>query len=225
MSNAQSVRIEIYSDTICPWCYIGKRRFERALGERPAVEVEITWMPFQLNPDMPSEGMHRQSYLSSKFGGAQAAQSIYAPIVEAGHDERIEFNFDAMEKTPNTLDSHRLIHYAARQPEGQGAVVEALFLHYFESGEDIGDTDVLVECAVDAGLDGAQARAYLDSDEDRGKVESQDVMARQMGIQGVPFFVFDGKYAVSGAQPPEVIAGVFDTLAEEAAASPETSLR
>ena len=153
MSNAQSVRIEIYSDTICPWCYIGKRRFERALGERPGVEVEITWMPFQLNPDMPSEGMHRQSYLSSKFGGAQAAQSVYAPIVEAGHDERIEFNFDAMEKTPNTLDSHRLIHYAARQPEGQGAVVEALFLHYFESGEDIGDTDVLVECAVDAGLD------------------------------------------------------------------------
>jgi predicted DsbA family dithiol-disulfide isomerase len=216
MSETQPVRIEIYSDTICPWCYIGKRRFESALGERPAVEAQITWLPFQLNPDMPPEGMDRQSYLERKFGGADGAERIYAPIVDAGGAEHIAFNFDAMAKTPNTLNSHRLIHYAAQQSQGQGGVVEALFTRYFEQGEDVGDVEVLVACALDAGLDAECVREYLDGDEDLEKITSQDAMARQLGIQGVPFFVFDGKYAVSGAQPADVIADVFDKLLEEA---------
>ena len=210
------VQIEVYSDTICPWCFIGKRRFEKALVERPDVEVELTWMPFQLNPDMPPDGMDRHEYLSRKFGGGERAKDVYAPIEVAGAEEGIEFQFDAMERTPNTLHSHRLIHYAQGQSQGQDAVVEALFESYFSRGENIGDIDVLVACAATAGLDPSAARDYLESESDMPRVREQDVMARQMGIQGVPFFVIARKYAVSGAQSPDVFVQVFDTLLEEA---------
>ena len=219
MNDTQPVRIEIYSDTICPWCFIGKRRFETALELRPEVEVQVTWMPFQLNPDMPAGGMDRQDYLERKFGGAAGARQVYAPIEEVGHEEGIAFAFEEMLTTPNTLDSHRLIHYAKSQPSGQDSVVEALFESYFVRGENIGDLDVLTQSAVQAGIDADEARAFLESDTERDQIASQDSMARSMGIQGVPFFVFERKYAVSGAQPPEVIAGVFDTVVEEAAAA------
>lgn len=216
MNEMTALQIEVYSDTICPWCFIGKRRFEKSLVERPDVDVELAWMPFQLNPDMPPDGMDRQEYLSLKFGGAERAKDVYAPVEAAGAEEGIEFQFNAMQRTPNTLHSHRLIHYAGSQPSGQDAVVEALFESYFSRGENIGDIDVLVDCAAAAGLDPSAARDYLESESDMPKVREQDVMARQMGIQGVPFFVIARKYAVSGAQSPDVFVQVFDTLLEEA---------
>ena len=218
MNEMGRLQIEVYSDTICPWCFIGKRRFEKALIERAEVDFELTWMPFQLNPDMPPEGMDRGEYLSLKFGGAERAQDIYTPIEEAGAHEGIEFQFKAMQRTPNTLGSHRLIHYARDQTQGQDAVVEALFAAYFSRGENIGDVDVLVDCAAAAGMEPSTVREYLESETDIPQIQAQDAMARQMGIQGVPFFVFARKYAVSGAQSPEVFVNVFDTLREEATA-------
>ena len=220
MSESLQLQIEVYSDTICPWCFIGKRRFEKALSERPDVDAGLTWMPFQLNPDMPLEGMDRQDYLSMKFGGAERAEDVYAPIEQAGLQEGIEFRFKAMQRTPNTLGSHRLIHYARSQEHGQDRVVEALFAAYFSRGENIGDVNVLVSCAEAAGMDPHAVREYLqndnDNDNDTPNIQRQDVMARQMGIQGVPFFVFASKYAVSGAQSAAVFVQVLDTLREEA---------
>ena len=217
MNEMTGLQIEVYSDTICPWCFIGKRRFERALLERSEVDVQLTWMPFQLNLDMPPEGMERHEYLSLKFGDSERARDIYAPIEQAGADEGIEFRFNAMQRTPNTLGSHRLIHYARNQPQGQDAVVEALFAAYFSGGENIGDVDVLVGCGEAAGMDPGRVREYLQTETDKPQIQAQDVMARQMGIEGVPFFVFARKYAVSGAQSPEVFVKVLDTLREEEA--------
>lgn len=218
MDQPTALRIEIFSDTICPWCFIGKRRFERALAHRRAPEVEIVWLPFQLNPDMEAGGMERQRYLEQKFGGAVGAKRVYDPIEVAGSEEGIDFRFDAIDRTPSTLDSHRLIHYARNEPSVQDAVVEALFASYFLRGEDIGDPDVLVFCAVEAGLDGDAVRAYLGSEADTHTVRELDVQARQLGIQGVPFFVIDRRYAVSGAQAPENFVKAFDVLGEEARA-------
>ena len=178
MNEGSSFRVEVYSDTICPWCFVGKRRFEAALAERSYLAVELTWMPFQLNPDMPAEGVDRQEYLARKFGGAEQAKDIYAPIEAAGEQEGINFQFGAMVRTPNTLNSHRLIHYAKDQPLGQDSVVEALFESYFSRGEDIGDLEVLAECATVAGLDKTRVRNYLQSEDDKHQVEAQDVMAR-----------------------------------------------
>ena len=219
MNENTCVQIEVYSDTICPWCFIGKRRFERALVERPDVKVDLTWMPFQLNPDMPPDGMEREAYLSLKFGGTERAQDVYTPIEQAGVEEDIEFRFKAMQRTPNTLGSHRLIHYAKERTLDQDRVVEALFAAYFSRGEDIGDVEVLVECALQAGLEADTVRDYLVSETDKEQIRTQDVIARQMGIQGVPFFVFARKYAVSGAQSPAVFVQVFDTLREETSAT------
>ena len=220
MDAAKPIQIEVYSDTICPWCFIGKRRFEKALLERTHVTVNTTWMPFQLNPDMPSEGMSREAYLSLKFGGAERARDIYAPIEQAGADEGIAFRFDTMKRTPNTLGSHRLIHYSRHHPVGQNALVEALFDAYFSKGEDIGDLDVLVGCAESVGMDGRAVRQYLESDAQATQVHTQDAMARQMGIQGVPFFVFERKYAVSGAHPPATFVEVLDSLGDEERGNP-----
>jgi len=208
-------QVEIYSDTICPWCYVGKRRFEAALAGLPGPAPCIRWMPFQLNPHMDPQGMAREAYLVDKFGGAEHAREVYAPIEAAGREEGIAFDFDAIARTPNTLDSHRLIHYAHGQPQGQDGVVEALFDSYFVRGEDIGDRDVLARAAAGAGLDADTVRAYLAGEDDAPQVRDQDAMARRMGIQGVPFFVIGRRYAVSGAQHAGVFAAVFERLAAQ----------
>ena len=218
MTDSQPIRVEIYSDPICPWCYIGKRRFHAALESRTALELEITWMPFQLNPDMPEEGMDRQTYLERKFGGAVGAKSVYDPIVDAGRSSGIDFDFEAIVNTPNTMHSHRLIHYS-KQHGRQDQVTNSLFRAYFERGDDIGEIEMLVECATEAGLEASAARDYLDSDEDFQQITAQDMMARQMGVQGVPLFVFERKYAVSGAQSPEVFGQVLDRVVDEIGAA------
>ena len=199
--------IEIFSDVICPWCFIGKRRLERALEQRPGLEVSIAWRAFQLNPWMPPEGIGRKAYLEAKFGSRDASR-IYDGIRRVGAAEGIDFRFDRIPRTPNTLNAHRLIRLAAT--EGcQDAVVEALFQAYFLEGRDIGDLAVLADIGETAGLD---ARMPLEADAERASVRAEDARARQMGIQGVPCFIIDRSYAVSGAQEPEYFLPVFDLV-------------
>lgn len=213
------MQIDIFSDIICPWCFIGKRRLERALAERPQSDLEIRWRAFQLNPDMPREGMARQAYLAAKFGGPEGARQVYDRVREAGSSEAISFAFEAMERTPNTIDSHRLIRFATGAGRA-GQLVEALFHAYFLRGEDIGDPEVLARAADAAGLDAAEVRAFLAGDDEAEAVRSEDARARSMGIQGVPTFILDGKYSLSGAHQPEVLFQLFD-MGREAAQDPE----
>ncbi len=207
------MQIEIYSDTICPWCLIGKRRLERALEEQPQPDLKIVWRAFQLNPAMPAEGMDRQRYLELKFGGAERAATVYEPIKQAGLSEGIAFAFDKMTRTPNTLNSHRLLRFAQTKSQEIGeAVLEGLFQAYFFEGGDIGDLELLTEIAVKAGLEREEIAAYLASDEDRETVAAEDARAREIGIQGVPTYILDGHYVLSGAHPPEVLFRLFDLV-------------
>ncbi len=206
--------VDVIVDTVCPWCYIGKARFEKALAMRPDQVVEIGWRPFQLNPGMPREGKDRRAYLSEKFGGGDRAGRRFTVIGDAGRQEGIDFRFDRIERTPNTVDSHRLIAYA-RHDGRQHAMVDALFRAYFTDGRDIGEIEVLAEIAAENGLDGDAARAYLGSGEDRSMVVDEDEMARRLGVSGVPCYIVDRKYAVSGAQSPEVFLRIFDLARHE----------
>jgi predicted DsbA family dithiol-disulfide isomerase len=206
------LRIDVVSDVVCPWCYIGKRRLERALEKAGLEGVEIGWRPFQLNPDMPDEGMERRAYLKMKFGGDGSGGAMYEAIKAAGSEERIPFDFSGIEQQPNTVKAHRLIHYGGEQGR-QDAVVEALFTAYFTAGQNIGETDVLVAVAVEAGLDADATRAYLDSETDVDRIRAEDKVAREMGIQGVPCFIINRRYAVSGAQDPSVFLEVFEKIA------------
>ncbi len=208
--------IDIISDVVCPWCFIGKRRLERALAARPDFDIEIAWRPFQLNPDMPPEGMDRAAYLAAKFGSPAQAAHIYDEIARAGTDEGIAFAFDRIERTPNTIDAHRLIRLAGENG-CQDRVVELLFLRYFEAGADIGEVESLVEIAVEAGLDDGMTRAELESARGLDAVRLADLKVRRMGVAGVPCFIVDGRYAVSGAQAPEVFIPVLETAAAQQA--------
>lgn len=210
----KTLKIDIISDTVCPWCFIGKRRLERALAMRPDLSLDITWRPFQLNPEMPADGIDRDLYLSLKFGDEKRAKQIYRAVGEAGAGENLDFNFAAMKRTPNTLKSHRLVHYAGLRGD-QDPIVENLFRAYFFDGADIGDTATLVEIAERSGLDGDAAREYLESDKDLELVRAEDTRARQIGVNGVPCFIIADSYAVSGAQEPEVFLQVF-AVAEQA---------
>ncbi len=187
---------------------------ERALSEQPQPDLTLRWRAFQLNPDMPDGGMDRAHYLKVKFGGASNAQTIYDQVRAAGKDEGIDFAFDQMKRTPNTVDSHRLIRYADKAL--QNAVVQALFDAYFLRAEDIGDRDVLVAAAAEAGLDAEETRAFLASDAEREAVRAEDQSAREAGISGVPCFIFNGQHALAGAHPPEVLFQLFDLANQEA---------
>jgi len=212
------IYVDIVSDTICPWCYIGKRRFERALALSGRNDVAISWRPFQLNPDMPIEGMTRDDYVRAKFGGGDRPRQIYQAIAESGREAGIEFQFSRIRRTPNTVLSHRLVHWSAKE-QLQDEVVAELFKAYFEEGLDIGDLDTLVACAVRAGMEELRARRYLMSDEGRQEVVASDVYARRLGINGVPCFIVNRKYAVSGAQPPSAFVEVFNLAERDAATS------
>ncbi|MEK9832631.1 MAG: DsbA family oxidoreductase [Alphaproteobacteria bacterium] len=203
------VQIDIYSDTVCPWCFIGKRRLERALAARDDIDVTIRWHAFQLNPDMPPAGMERERYLASKFGGPERAASVYATIARAGHAERIPFDFEAIPRMPNTIQSHRLVRYADRFGM-QDAVVETLFKAFFFDGEDIGDDVTLLRIGSRVGLERDATAAFLAGEEERDTVVAEDLRARRMGINAVPFFVVNGDYAISGAQEPEAFFPLFD---------------
>ncbi|GAB5376306.1 MAG: DsbA family protein [Acuticoccus sp.] len=218
----EPLKIDIVSDVMCPWCFIGKRRLEKALSDASEVDVKVTWHPFQLDPTLPREGKDRQQYLTEKFGGPERAAEIYARIRAAGDDEDIAFAFEKIMKSPNTLDAHRVIHWAG--VEGvQDAVVERLFELYFLEGADLTDPAVLVGAAEAGGMNGEMVARLLASDADLAETEAEVVHAQAIGVQGVPCFILDGKYAVSGAQPADVLAGAIrQVAAEKAAADPAT---
>ncbi len=215
------MRIDIYSDVICPWCFIGKRWLERALTERPGLEVDFQWRAFQLNPDMPPGGMDRAAYLSAKFGGAERSAQVYQPVRTAAAGEGLGIDFDAIPRTPNTLLAHLLIRFAEPGP-AQDRVVESLFHAYFRQGRDIGDKETLVAAAAEAGLDPGAAGEYLEDAEALAAVRAEDQRARAMGVTGVPCFVLDDRYVLSGAQEPAALLVFFD-LGREAAAAPATA--
>ena len=206
--------IDIFSDTICPWCLIGKRRLERALAQRPDMDVTVRWHAFQLNPWMPPEGMERSAYLTAKFGDKDA-EAVYANIRRIGAADGIDFRFDRIPRTPNTLASHRLIRRAGAFGL-QDAVVDGLFAAYFQEGRDVGRNEELAEIAAAAGLDRDETLAWLATSEERDAVVAEDAGARRMGVQGVPLFIVAGKYAVSGAQEPEYFLPIFDLAANDA---------
>ncbi len=208
--------ITIYSDVICPWCYIGKRRFEAALGAPGMPErMDISWRPFELNPDMPSEGMERSAYRAAKFG-AEKARQLDQQMAANGREAGIAFAFDKMKRTPNTRLAHRLIWQAERAGrETQNAVVNRLFEGYFEEGLDIGKKDVLVAIAKDAGLDGKVAKTALEAEHTLEAVLDLEDAGIRMGIRGVPFFLLIDKYAISGAQPPELWRDALPKIAAE----------
>ena len=208
------ISIDLFSDPICPWCYIGKRRLEEALAIRPDIRVEIEWHGFQLNPMMPHDGMNRSDYLSLKFGNPDNARRLYENIEGVGQQAAIAFNFERIAVTPNTINAHRLIRLAG-QYGVQNDVVERLFAAYFIDGENIGDIMSLASIGDAAGIDRVTAQTFLESGEDIEAVKSDDMQARQLGIQGVPFFILDHQYAVSGAQEPEAFYPLFDLLTVE----------
>ena len=202
--------IDVVSDVVCPWCYIGKRRLEAALARlresEPDLPIQVRWHPFQLNPDLPAEGIDRRQYVETKFGGPERARQVYARVGAAGETVGIPFAFDAIVRQPNTLDAHRLVAWAQSRNEGDPeALVEALFRAYFLEGRYVGDREELVRLAQAAGYDPTDARAFLDSDEMKDAIADADRRARTMGISGVPFFIFGGKTALSGAQEPEAL--------------------
>jgi predicted DsbA family dithiol-disulfide isomerase len=194
--------IEVVSDVICPWCYIGKRRLEKALailGEKPGEKPAVRWLPFQLNPDMPQQGMPRGEYRAAKFGSAERAKGLDARVAAEGAGEGIEFAFDRIQRTPNTAAAHRLI--ALAQKQGAGAqVVDALFKAYFEEARDIGDAEVLAGIAERSGVRG------WPQDADAAEVAALEEEMRGHGISAVPTFVFNRRLGVSGAHPPETLA-------------------
>jgi predicted DsbA family dithiol-disulfide isomerase len=199
--------IDIVSDVVCPWCYIGKRRLEAALDARGNARPEIRWYPFQLNPDIPAGGIDRRSYLEAKFGGPERAREIYARVEAAGREAGIPFAFERIERQPNTLDAHRLIAWAqAVALERADGLVERLFKAYFTEGANIGAVPELARLAGEAGYDAAAALSHLESDAGRAEIAAADERSKQMGIAGVPFFIFNRRLAVSGAQPPDILA-------------------
>jgi predicted DsbA family dithiol-disulfide isomerase len=217
MTEPTTITIDIVSDTVCPWCYVGKRRLERALAAKSEdIKVMVGWRPFQLNPEMPEDGMDRRDYLEAKFGGKEGAKKVYSAIEEAGKSEELDFDFSGMARQPNTINSHRLIDFAGKEGK-QDQVVEALFQAYFLNGRDIGDVDELVSVAVDADLDETATRSYLESDEDVERIREEDAHARQMGVQGVPCFIINRKYAISGAQDPAVFLQAWEQIQNEMA--------
>ncbi len=205
------ITLDIHSDPICPWCYIGKAQLDRALESRPDHPFHIRWHPFQLNPDMPPEGMARDDYLALKFGDDQGILDAYRPVVEAAEAAGLELDLPAITRTPNTRDAHRLIHWAGLEGR-QSAMVSALFRAYFREGRDIGARDVLLDLAAQTGLERDMIARLLDAGADVDLIAQADRAARARGIQAVPFFIIDGQYATSGAQPVEVWQNVIDEL-------------
>lgn len=213
------LQIDIVSDVVCPWCFIGKRRLEAALRElkqeRPDVVPQIRWLPFFLDPDTPEAGEPYRPYLERKFGGPEKLALIWAQIGEAGRSAGIAFAFERIELRANTLKAHRLIHRAQARDDAD-ALVERLFAAQFLRGENVGDAAVLARIAAECGDDVEAALAYLRSDEDAAAVRAGFERARQMGITGVPFFILAGRYGVGGAQPPELMLGALRQALEPA---------
>jgi predicted DsbA family dithiol-disulfide isomerase len=211
-----AMQIDVISDTVCPWCFIGKRRLMRAMEQRPGIAFDVKWRPYRLDPTVPRGGMDRQAYMRAKFGeDRMKIVEMHKLIAEEGAKDGIEFDFAAIARRPDTLDSHRLIRWAEANGV-QDDVVERLFIAYFENGEDIGEIRVLADIADICGMDGVEVAQMLESDADIALVEREDQIAHEMGVTGVPAMIFGNRLAVSGAREPELLLSVIDQVAEMA---------
>jgi predicted DsbA family dithiol-disulfide isomerase len=216
MSDRRPIRIDVVSDIVCPWCFIGKRRLEKALTLVSEVPVEVHWRPYFLNDWIPPEGMSREQYLTTKFGSPERYQGIAQRVRAAAAEEGLDYAVDRISRQPNTRDAHRLIRWA----EGIGKAADMkqrLMDLYFTDGADLSDRAVLVRAAADVGLDPEDVRTSLDSDKDIAEIDQEVEAAKEAGIQGVPCFILDGKYAISGAQEPEALAQAIMQASAQAA--------
>ena len=206
-------KLDIFSDPICPWCYIGKTKLDRALEKHPEHDFILEWHPFQLNPSMPSEGMDRREYLEAKFGGKERAVEVYSDIANAAEAAGLEINFEGIKRTPSTLNAHRLLHWAALEGK-QNAVVDRLFKAYFREGHDISSHDILTNIATSVGMQADVTRHLLMSSADEKDIQDRDAAARERGVSGVPCFVIGNHYVIQGAQDTELWERVIAELAD-----------
>lgn len=218
----QPIDVQLIADLTCPWCYIGLARLNRARAARTDLPVRVRWWPFMLNPHLPQDGMDRATYMRVKFGGEAAARQVYDRIRQAAREDGIEFAFERMTRTPNTLVAHRLILHAEDRGRDEPLTLE-LFKALFERGEDIGDRDRLVEIAAAADLDSTEVGEFLDGRERAGDVIAAHQRAERVGVRGVPVFVVAGRHAISGAQPPEILTGLLELGASAPAEAEATS--
>lgn len=213
----KAVKLDILSDPICPWCYIGKAYLDRALEQRPNHPFVVEWHPFQLNPEMPADGMDRRQYMEAKFGGKEGAVRAYTPVQQHAETAGLKINFEGIQKTPNTLNAHRLIHWAGLEGK-QTPIVSALFKAYFVEGRDIGAAEVLADLADSAGMDAAVVLRLLSGDADVEEIQKRDQAARQMGVGSVPTFIVASQHAVPGAQGTDLWLKVIDEILESSSA-------
>lgn len=209
------IRLDIFSDPVCPWCYVGKANLDKALGQHPDHPFQIQWHPFQLNPEMPPEGVTKRAYLEEKFGGKARVDAVHERLREAARGAGVDMDPDKPRRMPNTLDAHRLIHWAGIEGVQQ-AVVDALMRAYWVEGRDIGDLDTLADIAFESGMDRDATLRLLQSDADADDIQARDQDARHKGVNSVPTFLIAQQYVVSGAQPPETWEKVIAELAGRA---------
>jgi predicted DsbA family dithiol-disulfide isomerase len=214
MTDRQTINVDVVSDVVCPWCFIGKRRLERAIEGLSDIDVDVRWRPFQLDPTIPPGGMDRHEYMVRKFGSEERVKQIHANIMPLGEAEGIQFNFDAIKVAANTLDAHRLIRWAGSDGGIQNRLVTRLFAMNFEEGKDVGDHAILAEAARESGMDASVVESLLPTDADISAVQNEIATASRMGIRGVPCFLLEGRYAVMGAQDAEVLADALRQVAE-----------
>lgn len=212
------MRIEVWADVVCPWCWIGEARLYRALERRPDVQAEVIWRPFQLAPDLPPEGMDWDEVVRTKFGGPERARAMFAHVAAAGAGDGLEFDFERISAHPNTRNAHRLVLLAQEAGVGR-EMAEALFHANFTEGRDVGKTGVLADVAAQVGLDRDRIARFLAGDQLSRVVDESQAEAKSLGVDGVPFFVFEGKYAFSGAQPLETFVSVLDRVRQMDAAA------
>jgi len=217
----ETVTVDVVSDVVCPWCYLGKARLDQAIASVAGdIDVSVNWRPYQLNPDLPPEGVDHKAHLAAKLGGQAAVDRAHEMLAGLGRADGIAFDFDAVKISPNTLDAHRLMRWAmVHGPQAQGVVANLLFKANFEDGRNVGDHAVLLDIAEEAGLERPVIAALLASDADKDAVVKEIDMARGMGVTGVPCFILDGQYAVMGAQSTETLADALRDIAKSKAAA------
>lgn len=203
--------IEVFADFSCPWCFIGRRRLARALEMRPQLTMRTVWQPFQLNPEVPADGIDRRQYSAAKLGDFDRLIAMEQMLAESGSKDGIRFRFDLIRRVPNTMAAHRLMRFAARTQKDE-LLADRLYAAFFERGEDIGNIGTLAECAADVGLDRASVYAFLMSRDEADAVASIDALGHESGIAGVPYFIFDRRYSLAGAQEPVSFLPLFDAL-------------
>lgn len=215
MEPKMTVGVDVISDVVCPWCFVGQRNLERANALLSNIDVPVRWRPFQLDPTIPPEGLERESYMLLKFGSRERIAAAHDRLREIGMAAGINFDFEAISIAPNTLDAHRVIRWAGGADDRvQSRLVAHLFRLYFEEGQNIGDRAVLISAAGEAGMDRAVVESLLPTPADRQEVQAEIATAQRMGVTGVPCFLLEGRYALMGAQPPEALADAIRKVAE-----------